>query len=183
MMCSSKKKAPITTIAASFSPSRFSLKLWTARLFRYPGNYHRRAADLHMPNSNGPFRFLEPQTASSYRANLSDLKGSGSQTKILKGAKSSHNSIIFQLDLGLDQARPKAPQILMGWAIEPDDRPYAPYPYRIHNLEYKYRLAPPFSEDEARRAIEILGAAADRGDPIAANNAIESAWAAIVGVA
>jgi hypothetical protein len=98
-------------------------------------------------------------------------------------SESHHNSIIFQLDLGLYQARPKAPQILTGWAIEPDDRPYAPYPYRIHNLEYKYRLAPPFSEDEARRAIEILGAAADRPDPVQANNAIEASWSAIVGVA
>ncbi len=71
----------------------------------------------------------------------------------------------------------------MGWAIEPDDRPYSPYPYRIHNLAFGYRIAPPFSEHEAIRAIGILGAAADRGDPIAANNAIESAWAAIVGVA
>ena len=101
----------------------------------------------------------------------------------LRDQANSHNFIISQPDLGVDRDASESPQIFEGWAIEPDDRPYAPYPYRIHNLEYGYRLAPPFSEKEARRVIEVLGHAADQPDGVAANIAIESAWVSIVGVA
>ncbi|NJN62316.1 MAG: hypothetical protein HC795_13015 [Coleofasciculaceae cyanobacterium RL_1_1] len=95
----------------------------------------------------------------------------------------SHNFIISQLDLGLDREAGESPQIFDGWAIEPSSKGSDRYPYRIHNLEHGYRLAPPFSENEAIRAIEILGHAADRPDGIAANIAIESTWSVIVGVA
>jgi hypothetical protein len=154
MMCSSKKKAPITTIAASFSPLiDLAQASQGTRLFRSPGNYHRRAADLHMPNSNGPFRFLEPQTASSYRANLSDLNGSGSQTKILKGAKSSHNSITFQLDL----ARRKTPQTHNGWAIRV--HPFSGY--TLQNSHHQYILGCFASTASAAKFAAYLPAAAD----------------------
>jgi hypothetical protein len=95
----------------------------------------------------------------------------------------SHNFITSQLDLELRSGDTLSPQVVAGWAIEPDDQPYAPYPYRIQNLEYGYRLAPPFSESEAIRVIGILGHAAGQPDGMAANIAIESAWISIVWVA
>jgi hypothetical protein len=88
----------------------------------------------------------------------------------------SNNFITSQLELGLFRGASVSPQVVAGWAIEPDDRPYAPHPYG-------YRLAPPFLEAEAIRAIGILGHAAGQPDGMAANIAIESAWISIVWVA
>ena len=90
----------------------------------------------------------------------------------------SHNSIIFQLDLGL-KAPPREPAgIRAGWAVELHSSGQR---YIIQNLDFGYRIAPPLFGDEVGRALRILGEASKHRTADSANEVVDLAWDYIAG--
>ena len=83
---------------------------------------------------------------------------------------------IFQLDLGLKSPPTKPAEILAGWAVEPHGSASKEQRYIIHNLNFDYRIAPPFFGDEVDRALRILGAASKHPSANSANEIIDLAW-------